>query len=239
MVWPSHPLLPLDGDSVTLTAAVDGSALGNPGPAGWAWFIDEDRWAAGGWAESTNNRGELQAVIELLTAAADEPDLHVLCDSKYVINSITKWMPKWKLQGWKKANREDVLNRDQMERLDELMTAREAAGHRVRFEWVKGHAGHPLNEAADDRARGAAEAMRAGRPVDAGPGFGGRDRGDTGPGGGEAPAAEAPAPARTVVVSCPLEVGLADAIVAEARATGRTAQDLLAHLIRSGWEARS
>src|SRR5699024_8625712 len=107
MVWPSHPLLPLDGDSVTLTAAVDGSALGNPGPAGWAWFIDEDRWAAGGWAESTNNRGELQAVIELLTAAADEPDLHVLCDSKYVINSITKWMPKWKLQGWKKANRED------------------------------------------------------------------------------------------------------------------------------------
>lgn len=217
---------------MTLTAAVDGSALGNPGPAGWAWFIDEDRWAAGGWAESTNNRGELQAVIELLTAAADEPDLHVLCDSKYVINSITKWMPKWKLQGWKKANREDVLNRDQMEQLDALMSAREAAGHRVRFEWVKGHAGHPLNEAVDDRARGAAEAMRAGRPVDTGPGFGGGESTTLSP----APESE---PARTVVVSCPLEADLADAIVAEARATGRTAQDLLAHLIRSGWEARS
>lgn len=231
---------------MTLTAAVDGSALGNPGPAGWAWFIDESRWAAGGWPNSTNNRGELQAVIELLEAAADVPDLHVLCDSKYVINSITKWMPKWKLQGWKKANKEDVLNRDQMERLDALMSAREAAGHRVRFEWVKGHAGHPLNEAVDDRARAAAEAMRAGRPVPAGPGM------------GEAPETPAPAAAagpsraaapaeeprttdasRTVVVSCPLDADLADAIVAEAGRTGRTAQDLLAALITAGWEARA
>jgi ribonuclease HI len=222
---------------VTLTAAVDGSALGNPGPAGWAWFIDDDRWAAGGWDSSTNNRGELQAVIELLEAAADEPDLHVLCDSKYVINSITKWMPKWKLQGWKKANREDVLNRDQMERLDALMTAREEAGHRVRFEWVKGHSGHPLNEAVDDRARGAAEAMRAGRPVDAGPGLQGETpQTDAVPQREDVPPAAAP---RTVVVSCPLEQELADVIVAEARETGRTAQDLLAHLIRTGWEARS
>ena len=232
---------------MTLTAAVDGSALGNPGPAGWAWFIDENRWAAGGWDSSTNNRGELQAVIELLTAARDEPDLHVLCDSKYVINSITKWMPKWKLQGWKKANKEDVLNRDQMERLDALMTAREQAGHRVRFEWVKGHSGHPLNEAVDDRARGAAEAMRAGRPVDAGPGLHGESLQEESPQGESPQAAEVtpsaevpqtPAP-RTVVVSCPLEQELADAIVAEARETVRTAQDLLAHLIRTGWEARS
>ena len=227
---------------MTLTAAVDGSALGNPGPAGWAWFIDENRWAAGGWDSSTNNRGELQAVIELLTAARDEPDLHVLCDSKYVINSITKWMPKWKLQGWKKANKEDVLNRDQMERLDALMTAREQAGHRVRFEWVKGHSGHPLNEAVDDRARGAAEAMRAGRPVDDGPGLHGESPQGESPQAAEVtPSAEVPqTPApRTVVVSCPLEQELADAIVAEARETGRTAQDLLAHLIRTGWEARS
>src|SRR5699024_9158556 len=131
MVWPRGPALPhappRNGDSVTLTAAADGSALGNPGPAGWAWYIDEDRWAAGGCPSGTNNRGELQAVIELLEAAADVDDLHILCDSKYVINSITKWMPKWKLQGWKKANREDVLNRDQMERLDALMTARRDA----------------------------------------------------------------------------------------------------------------
>ncbi|GAA4507259.1 ribonuclease H family protein [Brevibacterium yomogidense] len=220
---------------MTLTAAVDGSALGNPGPAGWAWFVDDSRWAAGGWPNGTNNRGELQAVIELLAATADVDDLHVLCDSKYVINSITKWMPKWKLQGWKKANKEDVLNRDQMERLDELMTAREAAGLRVRFEWVKGHAGHPLNEAADTRARGAAEAMQAGLPVPSGPGMGE-------PGVVLAtPTSDAPcdSPPATVVVSCPLESDLADAIVAEAGRTGRTAQDLLAELIQTGWEARA
>ena len=228
---------------MTLTAAVDGSALGNPGPAGWAWYVDDSRWAAGGWPNGTNNRGELQAVIELLDAAADVDDLHVLCDSKYVINSITKWMPKWKLQGWKKANKEDVLNRDQMERLDELMTAREAAGRRVRFEWVKGHAGHPLNEAADARARGAAEAMQAGVPAPTGPGMG--EPGvvparpaATAPGAPAPEAAHDSAPA-TVVVSCPLESDLADAIVAEAARTGRTAQEMLADIIRTGWEARA
>jgi ribonuclease HI len=117
------------------------------------------------------------------------------------------------------------------------MTAREEAGHRVRFEWVKGHSGHPLNEAVDDRARGAAEAMRAGRPVDAGPGLQGETpQTDAVPQREDVPPAAAP---RTVVVSCPLEQELADVIVAEARETGRTAQDLLAHLIRTGWEARS
>ena len=122
------------------------------------------------------------------------------------------------------------------------MTAREQAGHRVRFEWVKGHSGHPLNEAVDYRARGAAEAMRAGRPVDAGPGLHGESPQGESPQAAEVtPSAEVPqTPApRTVVVSCPLEQELADAIVAEARETGRTAQGLLAHLIRTGWEARS
>ena len=218
---------------MTLTAAADGSALGNPGPAGWAWYIDEERWAAGGWPSGTNNRGELQAVIELLEAAADVDDLHILCDSKYVINSVTKWMPKWKLQGWKKANKEDVLNRDQMERLDALMTARDTASRTVRFEWVKGHSGHALNDAADARARGAAEAMRAGAQVPSGPGMGEP---------GVVPAADSgtePSDASTVVVSCPLDVDLAEAIVSRAQSAGRSPQDLLADLIRTGWEVRA
>ncbi|WP_084627007.1 RNase H family protein [Pseudoclavibacter soli] len=152
---------------MTITAAADGSALGNPGPAGWAWVIDDQRWAAGGWPHATNNRGELQAVIELLraTAAADEP-LRVLCDSQYVINSVTKWMPGWKRRGWKKSDGKPVLNRDLLEQLDEALT-----GRQVRFEWVKGHAGHPLNEAADRHAQDAALAYQRNAPVPSGPGF--------------------------------------------------------------------
>ena len=89
---------------MTITAAADGSALGNPGPAGWAWYIDENNWAAGGWDHGTNNMGELQAVLELFRATAQYPEqeLKILCDSQYAINCISKWMPGWKKRGWKK-----------------------------------------------------------------------------------------------------------------------------------------
>ena len=78
-----------------IIAAADGSALGNPGPAGWAWYIDDDHWASGGWAHGTNNMGELKAVLDLFEATASRPEakLRVYCDSQYVINSLTKWMP--------------------------------------------------------------------------------------------------------------------------------------------------
>jgi ribonuclease HI len=154
---------------MTITAAADGSALGNPGPNGWAWYIDDARWAAGGSPHGTNNQGELQAVLELLraTAGTDEP-LVILCDSKYVIDSITKWMPGWKRKGWRKGDGKPVLNRELMEALDEAMR-----GRNVRFEWVKGHAGHELNEAADERANAAAKAYQAGVEPRRGPGFGG------------------------------------------------------------------
>ena len=81
---------------MTITAAADGSALGNPGPAGWAWYIDDSNWRSGGWPHGTNNMGELHAVLDLLQSTQDlgEP-LRVLCDSQYVINSITKWMKGW------------------------------------------------------------------------------------------------------------------------------------------------
>ncbi len=154
---------------MTITAAADGSALGNPGPSGWAWYIDDDNWAAGGWKHGTNNMGELKAVLELFRATAHTgEDLLVLCDSQYVINSITKWMPGWKRKGWKKGDGKPVMNVDLMKEIDEALR-----GRTYRFEWVKGHAGHGLNEAADVRARAAAEAYQRGRAVPEGPGYGG------------------------------------------------------------------
>lgn len=175
-------------DAMTITAAADGSALGNPGPAGWAWVIDDQHWAAGGWPHATNNRGELQAVIELLraTADADEP-LLVLCDSQYVINSVTKWMPGWKKRGWKKSDGKPVLNRDLLEQLDAAL-----AGRQVRFEWVKGHAGHPLNEAADRHAQDAALAYQRRAPVPSGPGFAPAAHSETRPNPAAAGDADAP-----------------------------------------------
>ena len=152
---------------MTIIAAADGSALGNPGPAGWAWYVDDECWAAGGWVESTNNRGELTAVLELLRATARTgEDLLVQADSQYVINSVTKWMKGWKRRGWRKADGRPVLNDDLMKEID-----RELAGRDVRFEWVRGHVGHPLNEAADDRARAAAIAFQHGSAVPDGPGW--------------------------------------------------------------------
>lgn len=152
---------------MTITAAADGSALGNPGPAGWAWVIDEHQWRSGGWPRATNNQGELMAVLDLLQSTAHLPSepLRVLCDSQYVINSVTKWMPGWKRKGWRKSDGKPVLNRELLERLD-----RELSGRDVSFEWVKGHAGHPLNEAADDRARAAATAYQRGLDPESGPG---------------------------------------------------------------------
>lgn len=152
---------------MTITAAADGSALGNPGPSGWAWYVDDNTWAAGGWTHGTNNIGELTAVLELFRSTAHlDDDLLILCDSQYVINSVTKWMPGWKRKGWRKGDGKPVLNLELMKALDEAI-----AGRNYRFEWVKGHAGHPLNEAADVRARAAAEAYQRGTPVPAGPGF--------------------------------------------------------------------
>ncbi len=152
---------------MTITAAADGSALGNPGPAGWAWYVSDDCWAAGGFAHATNNQGELTAVLELFRATAHRDDeLHILCDSQYVINAVTKWMPGWKKKGWRKADGQPVMNLDLVKELDRAIT-----GRTYRFEWVKGHVGHVLNEAADSRARGAAEAFQRGAAPDQGPGF--------------------------------------------------------------------
>ncbi|SHE24754.1 ribonuclease H family protein [Actinomyces glycerinitolerans] len=171
---------------MTIIAAADGSALGNPGPAGWAWYVDEDCWAAGGWENSTNNRGELTAVLELLHATAQAglagEELLIQADSQYVINSLTKWIHGWKKRGWRKGDGKPVLNDDLMKQLDAAMR-----GRKVRFEWVRGHVGHPLNEAADQRARAAATAYQRGASVPTGPGW-------TRPGGSAAVGGDASAP---------------------------------------------
>ncbi|MFJ2544779.1 ribonuclease H [Microbacterium sp. NPDC087589] len=152
---------------MTITAAADGSALGNPGPNGWAWYIDDDNWAAGGSPHGTNNQGELRAVLELLLATSGISEkLMIECDSRYVIDSVTKWMPGWKRKGWRKSDGGPVLNRDLLEGIDEAIRGRD-----VEFSWVKGHAGHPLNEAADERANAAAKAYQAKQEPRRGPGF--------------------------------------------------------------------
>ena len=177
---------------MTIIAAADGSALGNPGPAGWAWYVNDSCWRAGGWPHGTNNQGELMAVLDLFRSTAHVPDeeLKILCDSQYVINCITKWMPGWKRKGWRKADGKPVLNVDLLKDIDQAIV-----GRKYTFEWVKGHAGHDLNEAADDRARAVATAFQQGTAAPGGPGY---------PGAGEAARSLPRTPsARSVPVEAP------------------------------------
>ena len=161
---------------MTITAAADGSSLGNPGPAGWAWYVDEDTWDAGGWPKGTNNLGELTAILRLLEATAQTgEELHILADSQYAINVVSKWRLGWKKRGWTKADKKPIKNLELIQEIDRALE-----GRRVTFEWVKGHAGHRMNERADDLARGCAEAYQAGRTPEPGPGFGGSASGSRG-----------------------------------------------------------
>ena len=198
-----------------IIAAADGSALGNPGPAGWAWYIDDDHWASGGWAHGTNNMGELKAVLDLFEATASRPEakLRVYCDSQYVINSLTKWMPGWKKKGWKKSDGKPVLNRDLLEALDAAL-----AGRDYEFIWVKGHAGHELNEKADSLANGAARAYQEGREPAHGPGFGAAAEPTTAAEPVEAPAVEVPIVNAPVAEPALSDVALSDSAPSESSA---------------------
>ena len=206
---------------MTITAAADGSSLGNPGPAGWAWYVDEDTWDAGGWPKGTNNLGELTAILRLLQATAETgEELHILADSQYAINVVSKWRLGWKKRGWTKADKKPIKNLELIQEIDRAME-----GRRVAFEWVKGHAGHRMNERADDLARGCAEAYQAGRTPEPGPGFGGgSSRGAASAGqasGGAASASAAVEPHDTVEsgASTPADQQHAEADKAAAAAT--------------------
>jgi ribonuclease HI len=133
----------------------DGACLGNPGPGGWGVVL---RWRAierelsGGEAETTNNRMELTAAIEGLSALKRAAHVRLYTDSTYVRDGITRWIHRWKLNGWKTADKKPVKNADLWHRLDEALRR-----HRVEWHWVKGHSGHAENERADKLAGEAAK----------------------------------------------------------------------------------
>ena len=134
--------------------ATDGSSIGNPGPSGWAWVCADGRqdWASA--RHSTNNRMELMAVRELLRSIDDNP-LLIQADSQYVIGVFTEWLPVWRGRGMKTSSRKPVENVDLILEIDDLLSERD-----VEWQWVKGHVGHALNEAADSLARHGAERAR-------------------------------------------------------------------------------
>ena len=138
----------------------DGACLGNPGPGGWAALLrcnGSERELAGGEPQTTNNRMELMAAIAALEALKRPCQAVLHSDSKYVLQGISEWLPGWKRKGWKTAGGSAVKNQDLWLRLDAA-----AAVHRIQWQWVKGHAGHPDNERVDALARAQAERFRDG-----------------------------------------------------------------------------
>ena len=139
-----------------LFAYTDGACSGNPGPGGWGVLMQardgdtvvRERELSGGAAETTNNQMELMAAIAALETLQRSSSITIVTDSAYVKNGITGWMFGWKKNGWKTAARKQVKNVDLWQRLDAAQ-----ARHDVTWEWVKGHAGHPENERADELAR--------------------------------------------------------------------------------------
>ena len=141
--------------------ATDGACKGNPGPGGWGVVIrsgDKEKELSGGEKLTTNNRMELTAAICGLKALKRPCRIVLSTDSRYVMDGLTKWLPGWQRNGWKTAARQPVKNADLWQ---DLVAA--AAPHRIRWEWVKGHAGHPENERADALASEAA--IAAGRGI--------------------------------------------------------------------------
>ncbi|HKK30252.1 MAG TPA: ribonuclease HI [Alphaproteobacteria bacterium] len=137
----------------TVQIFTDGACSGNPGPGGWGAILryrGVEKEFSGGEALTTNNRMELMAAIAALEALKRPSKVSVSTDSAYVKNGITQWLPRWKANGWRTADKKPVKNQDLWERLDAAL-----GQHRVRWEWVKGHAGHEENERADQLARAA------------------------------------------------------------------------------------
>lgn len=129
----------------------DGACSGNPGPGGWGAILrynGHEKELCGGEAETTNNRMELTAVIEGLSALKEPCEIELFTDSKYVCDAVVKrWVYSWKANGWKKADKKPALNIDLWEKLLVLLDT-----HKVNFNWIKGHAGHPENERCDTLA---------------------------------------------------------------------------------------
>jgi ribonuclease HI len=141
--------------SEKVTIWTDGACSGNPGPGGWGailTFGDHRKELAGGEAASTNNRMELTAAIRALEALKRPCSVDLHTDSAYLRGGITSWLAGWKKNGWRTADKKPVKNVELWQELE-----RAAAPHDIRWHWVKGHAGDPMNERADELAR---EGMR-------------------------------------------------------------------------------
>ncbi|MET0329870.1 MAG: ribonuclease HI [Dyella sp.] len=139
-------------------AFTDGACLGNPGPGGWAALLrarDSERMLAGGEADTTNNRMELMAAIGALEALTRPCQVLLTTDSRYVMQGIEQWVPKWRANGWRTADKKPVKNQDLWERLSAATLS-----HTVRWQWVRGHNGHIENERVDQAAREQAEIFK-------------------------------------------------------------------------------
>lgn len=136
-----------------VTIYTDGACSGNPGPGGWGAILiygDHEKEINGFSRETTNNRMELMAAIEALKSLKKPCAVALHTDSEYVKKGITEWIAGWKARGWRTAAKKPVKNADLWQDLDEIN-----AFHQVSWHWVRGHAGHPLNERADELARAA------------------------------------------------------------------------------------
>ncbi len=137
----------------------DGACRGNPGPGGWGALLrynGSEKTLRGAETDTTNNRMELTAAIVALESLTRACDVVLTTDSQYVRNGITQWLENWKRRNWKTAGRKPVKNIDLWQRLDAA-----ASRHRVRWEWVRGHSGHPENELADQLANQAIDELMA------------------------------------------------------------------------------
>ncbi|MBQ9732516.1 MAG: ribonuclease HI [Alphaproteobacteria bacterium] len=136
----------------------DGACSGNPGAGGWGAILrygEVEKELSGGELQTTNNRMELQAVISALSALKKECQITLYTDSRYVMDGVKQWLPNWKVNGWKTANKKTaVKNIDLWQKLDALIDK-----HRIKWVWVKGHNGHPENERVDRLARDQAKSF--------------------------------------------------------------------------------
>ncbi|MCH8182662.1 MAG: ribonuclease HI [Proteobacteria bacterium] len=149
-------------DSKTVDIYTDGACSGNPGPGGWGAlliFRGNEREICGGEPATTNNRMELRAAIEAIEALTKPSTVRLHTDSKYLRDGITQWIVRWKRNGWRTASKKPVKNVDLWQRLDDALPR-----HEVSWHWVRGHAGHPENERADELARRGLEQNRGAYP---------------------------------------------------------------------------
>ena len=147
-----------------ITIYTDGACKGNPGPGGWGVLFEYNgrkKSLNGGEPLTTNNRMEMMAAISALETLREACEITLFTDSKYVMQGLTEWLAGWKARGWRTASKQPVKNQDLWERLDAAVQR-----HKIDWRWVKGHAGDPGNEAADQLANEGIEKMLAAKATE-------------------------------------------------------------------------